>query len=170
MLIILFIVFLIMIIIGAKLYKIADEKWRGNWAEWLATFSCLGTILGCICEFATVVAIIINCVNISQLKVSDKKIAMYEEENNNIQNSISEIIGNYMDYEQGTYAKSLESMDLKSLDIVVLSQLYPDLKSNEMVNTQIQIYQENNKKIKELKENKLNYEISKWWLYFGKVG
>lgn len=163
MLIILFVVFLIMIIIGAKLYKIGDE----NLSEGLVFFSCLGTIFGCICEFVTVIAIIINCVNISQLKVSDKKIAMYEEENNNIQNSISEIVENYKNYEKNTYSESLKNIDINNKDIVVLTQLYPDLKSNEMVNTQIQIYQENNKKIKELKENKLNYEVSKWWLYFG---
>ena len=107
--------------------------------------------------------------NVMELKIIDQQIEMYQEENSNIQNSISEIIGNYMNYEQGTYAKSLESMDLKSLDIVVLSQLYPDLKANEMVNQQINIYQENNNKVKELKEKKLKCQLSKWWLYFGKV-
>ena len=104
-----------------------------------------------------------------ELKIIDQQIEMYQEENSNIQNSISKIIGNYMDYEQGTYTKSLESMDLKSLDIVVLSQLYPDLKANEMVNQQINIYQENNNKVRELKEKKIKYQLSKWWLYFGKV-
>lgn len=38
-----------------------------------------------------------------------------------------------------------------------------------MINKQIEIYQENNKKIKELKEQKINKEISKWWLYFGEI-
>lgn len=107
--------------------------------------------------------------NVMELKIIDQQIEMYQEENSNIQNSISKIIGNYMDYEQGTYTKSLESMDLKSLDIVVLSQLYPDLKANEMVNQQINIYQENNNKVRELKEKKIKYQLSKWWLYFGKV-
>lgn len=107
--------------------------------------------------------------NVIELKIIDQQMEMYQEENSNIQNSISEIIGNYMNYEQGTYAKNLESMDLKSLDIVVLSQLYPDLKANEMVNQQINIYQENNNKVKELKEKKLECKLSKWWLYFGKV-
>lgn len=110
-----------------------------------------------------------NISNIIQLKIIDRKIEMYQEENSNIQNSISEIIENYMNYEQGTYAKSLESMDLKSLDIVVLSQLYPDLKANEMVNQQINIYQENNNRVRELKEKKLECQLSKWWLYFGKA-
>lgn len=29
--------------------------------------------------------------------------------------------------------------------------------------------QENNNKVKELKEKKLECKLSKWWLYFGKV-
>ena len=93
---------------------------------------------------------------------------MYEEENNNIQNSVSQIVESYKNYEQNTYSESLKSIDTNNKDIIVLTQLYPELKSNEMVNKQIDIYQENNNKIKGLKEEKINNEIAKWWLYFGK--
>lgn len=169
MLIVLFIVFILMIIIGIIMYRIGDDCWNRDWSTGLLIIGAGGTILGCICEFCVVIAIISMCFDISQLQISDKKIAMYEEENNNIQNSISEIVENYKNYEQNTYSESLKKIDISSTDIVVLTQLYPDLKSNEMVNTQIQIYQDNNNKIKELKEKKLNYQISKWWLYFGKI-
>lgn len=93
---------------------------------------------------------------------------MYEEENNNIQNSVSQIVESYKNYEQNTYSESLKNIDTNNTDIIVLTQLYPELKSNEMVNKQIDIYQENNNKIKGLKEEKINNEIAKWWLYFGK--
>lgn len=93
---------------------------------------------------------------------------MYEEENNNIQNSVSQIVESYKNYEQNTYSESLKSIDTNNTDIIVLTQLYPELKSNEMVNKQIDIYQENNNKIKDLKEERINNEIAKWWLYFGK--
>ena len=170
MLIILFIIFLAMIIIGLIMYQVADNKdWTAKGREEMEGFSIVGTILGCICEFVTVIGIIFTSWNISQLKVSDRKIKMYEEENNNIQSSISSIDENYKEYEQNTYSESLKDIDIGNTDIVVLTQLYPDLKSNEMVNTQIQIYQENNNKIKELKEKKLDYEVAKWWLYFGKI-
>lgn len=169
MLIVLFIIFLLMIILGTIIYKVGDEKWRADWSEGLTTFSALGIMLGCICEFCTVIAIIFNCYNISTLKISDSKITMYEQENADIQNQISEIIENYKNYEQNTYSESLKSIDTHNTDIIVLTQLYPDLKSNEMVNKQIDIYQENNNKIKELKEEKLNSEVAKWWLYFGKI-
>jgi hypothetical protein len=119
-------------------------------------------------ELIIVSAIIFNASQICQLKISDKKIEMYEEENNNIQNSVSQIVESYKNYEQNTYSESLKSIDTNNTDIIVLTQLYPELKSNEMVNKQIDIYQENNNKIKDLKEERINNEIAKWWLYFGK--
>ena len=166
MLIVLFIIFLLMIIIGFSLAKWAD---KGYDHEGILIFAALGTVLGCIAEFIIVCFIIGCAIGISQLKVADRKIQMYEEENSNIQNQVAEIVKNYQDYEQNTYTESLKNIDISNTDVVVLSQLYPDIKSNEMISKQIQIYQDNNNKIKEIKEDKLNNEICKWWLYFGKI-
>ena len=165
MLIVLFIIFLLMIGIGIILAKIGDEKWN----EGVEVFGIFGSVLGCICEFAVVITIIFNVNDVLELKMSDSKIKMYEEENNKIQNQISNIVENYKVYEKDTYSESLKNIDIGNTDIVVLTQLYPDLKSNEMVNTQIQIYQDNNNKIKELKEQKLDKQVAKWWLYFGNI-
>ena len=163
MLIVLFMIILMMITIGLVwLGKSEDDIFAG-------VFAGFTIVLGGIFELAVVVAIIFNVYNISKLQVSNRKIAMYQEENNNIQSQITDIVDNYMKYESKTYDESLKNIDLKNSDIVVLTQLYPNLKSDEMVKTQIEIYQENNNTIKKLKEEKLNYEISKWWLYFGKI-
>lgn len=165
MLIVLFIIFLILIIIGTIFCKIGDE----NYSETLYNIGFWSnTILG-FCEVMVIILIIFNCIDISKLKIADRKIEMYQEENNNIQKSISTIVENYKKYEQNTYTESLKNIDIKNTNLIVLTQLYPDLKSNEMTNTQIQIYQDNNNKIKELKAQKLDKEISKWWLYFGKI-
>lgn len=166
MLIVLFIIFLLMIIIGILLFRWANE---GYDHEGLCVFAICGTILGCIEEFIVVCCIIYCAFGISQLKVADRKIEMYQAENNNIQNQVAEIVKNYQDYEQNTYTESLKNIDISNTDVVVLTQLYPDIKSNEMVNKQIQIYQDNNNKIKEIKEEKLNNEVCKWWLYFGEI-
>ena len=166
MLIVLFIIFLLMIIIGFSLAKWADEGYEH---EGMFIFASLGTVLGCIAEFIVVCCIIGCAYGISQLKIADRKIEMYQKENNNIQNQVAEIVKNYQDYEQNTYTESLKNIDISNTDVVVLTQLYPDIKSNEMVNKQIQIYQDNNNKIKEIKEEKLNNEICKWWLYFGNI-
>ena len=159
MLIVLFMIFLIMIIIGL----VWDDKSCDD------VLPGLTIVLGGIFELIVVIAIIFNAYNISKLQVSDRKIAMYQEENNNIQTQITDIVDNYMKYESSTYDESLKNIDLKNSDVVVLTQLYPNLKSDEMVKTQIEIYQKNNETIKKLKEEKLDYEVSKWCLYFGKI-
>lgn len=66
-----------------------------------------------------------------------------------------------MEYESDTYEK------FKSEDSITLVSLYPELKSDALVNTQIEIYTENNKKIKKLKEELIDLSAKKWILYFG---
>lgn len=104
-----------------------------------------------------------QCVyNIAQSRIIDEKIAMYETENKSIESSISTIVENYQDYEKDVFANAKnESI------VVVATQLYPELKSNELVKKQLDIYVANNKKIKQLKNKKLDYKVSKWLLYFG---
>ena len=45
--------------------------------------------------------------------------------------------------------------------------MYPEIKSDDLVTRQINLYIENNKQIKSLKSQKLNYHLMAWWLYFG---
>lgn len=47
------------------------------------------------------------------------------------------------------------------------SQMYPELKSDELVSNQIDIYNSNNKKIKKLKLQKIENQKAKFYLYFG---
>ena len=51
---------------------------------------------------------------------------------------------------------------------MVAISLYPELKSNELVAKQLEIYTANNEQIKKLKAEQANLSTSKWWLYFGR--
>ena len=51
-------------------------------------------------------------------------------------------------------------------DMVALS-LYPELKSDKLIEKQISTYVNNQEQINVLKATKLEVELSKWWLYFG---
>ena len=42
------------------------------------------------------------------------------------------------------------------------------LKSDKLIEKEIDLYEKNNKNIIKLKEQKINEKIYKWWLYFGK--
>lgn len=111
----------------------------------------------------TMVVLVIGCADdVISGKYIDEKIAMYQEENANIEEQIDALVKNYMKYESDTFS------EFKNEDSMTLVSLYPELKSDELVQNQISVYTENNKKIKELKEQKIDVAKSKWWLYFGK--
>ena len=93
----------------------------------------------------------------------DNKILMYQEENANIERDIDKIVKQYLEHENTTFTnlKTEESL-------ITLVTLFPELKSDTLVQQQIEIYTNNNAQIKMLKEQKINIITKKWLLYFGK--
>lgn len=111
---------------------------------------------------ATLIATLVLSIQISNLKVIDQKIAMYQEENTKIEEQISEVVKQYQEYESGIFAEASPE------SAITLVALYPDLKSDTLVQKQIDVYLENNETIKDLKADKINGSVKRWWLYFGK--
>lgn len=107
-----------------------------------------------------IIAILLGII-VSGGRTIDEKISMYQEENTKIEKQIDTLVSNYMNYESDTYEK------FKSESSITLVSMYPELKSDKLVEKQISVYEENNKKIRELKEDKINLKVKKWWLYFG---
>lgn len=144
---------IIILVISIIAISIGINNNYTDWGEGLMVIS------GAIIMF-TIAIILVMCMlfpyNI------EKKLAMYEEENLKIEIKIKDTIKSYMEYEQETYDKVLKDADLTT---IVLK--YPELNSNELVKAEIEMYKENNKKIKELKENQINKSVMAWWLYFG---
>lgn len=119
-------------------------------------------VIGCFITLIMVVFAFLTADEISKGKYIDEKITMYQEENDNIEKQIDSLVQGYMKYESDTFS------EFKSEDSITLVSLYPELKSDELVKNQISVYTDNNKKIKELKEKKIDVKRSKWFLYFGK--
>lgn len=117
----------------------------------------LMVILTVICFMAGIVL----GVNVSLGSTLQDRIDMYAEENEHIENDIAVMVEQYMSYEGQVMDKASGESAL------TLVNLYPDLKTSELVNQQIQIHTDNNTKIKELREKQINLDVMKWWLYFG---
>lgn len=112
--------------------------------------------------FAVITLCVVMCILIFcyPYKVNEK-LSMYEEENYKIETKVKETVQAYMNYEQETYKSLVENANLETLLIK-----YPELNSNELVKSEIEIYKENNTKIKELKEKaimKRTYDF--WWKF-----
>lgn len=110
----------------------------------------------------SIIATVYFGVNVKSNDVIDDKIAMYQEENTKIEEQIAIVVSDYMEHESKVFDSA------KASSPVILVQLYPELKSDELIKSQIDIYIANNEKIKDLKLKKINDSVYRWWLYFGK--
>ena len=121
-------------------------------------FQIIGTVATIISTIVTIVLLVcvLNRVNI------EKKIAIYEEENTKIEQQIADTVKQYQEYETGIFT------EVAPEGSITLVALYPELKSDTLVQSQIKVYVDNNKTIKELKSSAINAPVYRWWLYFGK--
>ena len=109
----------------------------------------------------SIVAMVININTIVDGRIIDQQIAMYQEENANIEAQIANCVTQYQQHEAEIFS------EVAPESAVTLVALYPDLKSDALVAKQIEIYIANNEAIKELKEDKLDIITARWWVYFG---
>lgn len=142
-----FVLAIICIVVYARLSKKYD-------VEWINAFTIIFIALAVLFCFLGIPGTIDS-------RYTDQKIQMYQEENEKIEEDINVIITQYMEHENETFDMS------KIESSTVLIQMYPELKSNELVSKQIDIYNENNKKIKKLKLEKIKNQKAKFYLYFG---
>lgn len=121
----------------------------------------LQIIGGVIIMISTIASIILFISVIDRVGI-DKKIAMYEEENTKIEQQIADVVTQYQEYEAGIFT------EVSPESAMTLVALYPELKSDTLVQSQIEVYADNNKQLKELKCKAINTSVIRWWLYFGK--
>ena len=100
-------------------------------------------------------------VSVSKLSVANDKIRMYEEENTKIEQQIEIAVTTYQQHEKDVFT------EVKADSYIQLVSLYPELKSDTLVESQIETYKENNAQIKKLKEKQIDGNVKRWWLYFG---
>lgn len=121
-------------------------------------FGILGGLIG----FIALIGIFVNIGFLVYGRTLDDKIAMYEQENTAIEQSVDVLVKDYYRHESDTYSS------LTPENAVLFASAYPELQSNELATKQLEIYVENNNKIKELKEDQINLSRNRFWLYFGR--
>lgn len=124
-----------------------------------ATYVSAASVLGLIIIFMLFVCLLGV---VSSGSTIDSKIELYQTQNTEIESKIQATVASYLAHERQTYK------DLKPDNAIAVASAYPELHSNELVKKQIEVYEDNNKKIMGLKEEKLNQSVYKWWLYFGR--
>lgn len=151
MIIVLFIISILMLIVGAILIKhvILEEG------------ACAIAVVGFIASIITVTVAVCLGVDVTELSTVDARIEMYQEENANIEQQIATVVTQYQEYEKDIFAQVTPE------SAITLVSLYPELKSDTLVASQIEVYVKNNETITALREEKINGSVARWWLYFG---
>ena len=150
MILLIFGICILMVVGGSILYDKFDTDTYCNLA-------ILGVALG----FVSFIAIIAFGINVKSLSVIDDRIAMYEEENDRIEQQVADVVEQYQKYETDIF------MEVAPESAVTMVSLYPELKSDSLVQSQIEVYTENNKTIRKLKDKQIKGNVYRWWLYFG---
>lgn len=117
--------------------------------------------IGMLVGFFMLVGLIVVGVNVKSLSVIDDRIAMYEEENTRIEQQIADVVEQYQKYETDIFR------EVAPESAVTMVSLYPELKSDSLVQAQIEVYTENNKTIRDLRDKQIKGNVYRWWLYFG---
>lgn len=113
--------------------------------------------------FCFLIALFISLVCYNSTKsTADSQIKVYEEQNDVIMAQIEPLVEKYLNYEKDTYS----NLKVDSNTLIALS-MYPELKGDEFVQSQIKIIIDNQKKITELKLSKARLNGYKMWLFMG---
>ena len=154
MILVILVIGILMVTLGIVLY----DKLDYGKDEIGTIFQIAGTVTTII---STIVAIVLLVGVLNRVNI-DKKIAIYEEENTKIEQQIADTVKQYQEYETGIFTEVAPESS------ITLVALYPELKSDTLVQSQIKVYVDNNNTIKELKSSAINAPVYRWWLYFGK--
>ena len=105
-------------------------------------------------SFILLIAVLVCTFNYyKRTTLADQKIKLYTEQNKDIENKVALVVDKYLKHEKDTYA------ELKPKTKITLASTYPELQSNKLVQQQIQLYNENNKKITNCKLQKIKSQF-----------
>lgn len=149
-------ILLLFIFTGAFIFCVVKEShqpqskqeegfWIGAIASLLALLFTGAFLIGCL-------------VNLKKTTIIEDKIAIFQDENSNIEIEMQNIINTYLNHEEKIFSVNEDDF---------LFNIPPDLKSDLLVTIQIETYLDNRAVIKDLKTQLLNRSIYKWWLFFG---
>lgn len=124
---------------------------------------CLSLLIGIVLLAGSIIGIGFSGNALIQGRHLDEQISMYSEENKVIEQKVADSIDSYLKHELGI----VDKIKINPNSSVTIVAAYPELNSSVLITEQIKIYNENTKKIKELKEQKILLGSKRWWLYFG---
>lgn len=123
----------------------------------------LGAVLTGIIAFCLLISVVYQSYQVfCRANTIQTQIEMYEDENSKIEEKINTVVQDYLEHEKETYK------DIKPENVIAALSMFPELNSSELVKKEIEIYQSNETKLIELKEEQITgIPMARYLLYFG---
>lgn len=156
---------IILLIVGVSLIVLGCLGVYVNKFKISYDFGCILNAIGGIFTVIIVIFMIFAITYSVKIPQMEERITIYKEENVRIEEQIKTVIEAYQDYEQGMF-EDIDLDKISSEKLILLTSMYPELKSDTMVQELIQVYIDNTNEIKAIRTQKLDYEVWRWWLCF----
>ena len=154
----------LLLILTAILWIIAIftiNDYRGDVISDQPTF-ILGTIIG-----VTSLIAILYCWGVYSYRteIINSQLDVLESQNAIILSQIEPVIQKALDFESNTY----KELKVNPENIITLSQIYPDLKDNSFIQTQLSVILTNQQQITQLKLNKATLNAFHFWIWSKRI-
>lgn len=111
--------------------------------------------------FPTLIALIVVLSFYNDAKTTSKeRLEVLTQYNTEIIHDLEPMVNRYLDYEKSTYS----DLKLNANTLLALS-VYPEIKSNQFIMKQIDVYLKNQEAIKEIKLSIANLKSYKFWIF-----
>lgn len=95
----------------------------------------------------------------------NSQLEVLESQNTIILSQIEPVIQKALDFESNTY----KELKVNPENIITISQIYPDLKDNRFIQTQLNVILNNQQQITQLKLNKATLNAFRFWIWSKRI-
>ena len=137
------------------------DKYRNESISEQPTF-IFGTFIG-MCSIVAILA----CWGVYSYRTEtiSSQLEVLETQNEIILSQIEPVIQKALDFESNTY----KELKVNPENIITISQIYPDLKDNSFIQTQLNVILNNQQQITQLKLNKATLNAFHFWIWSKRV-
>lgn len=134
---------------------------RNEWVSEQPTFIA-GTFIGIVSIIA-----LLSCWGIYSYRTEtiSSQLEVLETQNEVILSQIEPVIQKALDFESNTY----KELKVNPENIITISQIYPDLKNNSFIQTQLNVIIKNQQQITQLKLKKATLNAFHFWIWSKRV-
>lgn len=144
---------IVLMIVGIIQYIKSDNRYNDDGCGFIAGGAVILTV--------AVIAFLITLCNYNNIaSTASYKLEVLEEQNEEILIQVEPVVKEALKYESTTYS----NLKIDADRLIAVGQMYPDLKNNTFIQTQLNVIISNQQEIKQLKLQKASLNAYRLWI------